>query len=176
METDRNKATFTKRWCLEQLNTFSVSGYGRCPRTDQFDGHVWTDYSKGVVRQRTRLHLQDVNLLITVSDDRSWRRPVVATSFISLSSGHIGQQLDSCHSTSIPGSQWRRKCRCNSDECSPLGEWLWEGARPRPREMTWIFRLNGALWLILSGIFENLGDNLHYRPPSPNSMGLVPVP
>jgi len=35
----RLKATVTKRWCLEQLNTFSVCG-GKCPRTNQVDGHV----------------------------------------------------------------------------------------------------------------------------------------
>jgi len=35
------------RWCLEWLNTFSVS-IKRCPRTNQANRHVWEDYSKGV--------------------------------------------------------------------------------------------------------------------------------
>jgi len=37
MCTQRLKARVTKRWCLEQSNTFSVCG-GRCPRTDEVHG------------------------------------------------------------------------------------------------------------------------------------------
>jgi len=48
INTQRLEATVTKLWCIEQLNLFSVSGK-ICPRRSQADGHVWEDYSKGVV-------------------------------------------------------------------------------------------------------------------------------
>jgi len=52
------KASVTKRWFLKQLNTLSVSGK-KSPRTNQVDGHVWEDNSKGVVWRQWRLDLQD---------------------------------------------------------------------------------------------------------------------
>ena len=46
------------------------------------------------------------------------------------------------------------------------------GLVPHPQEKNKFFAWNGVFWWILSGIFENLGDSLHWHPPSPNSGGL----
>jgi len=60
--TQRLKARVTKRWCLEQLNTFLDCGE-RCLRTNQvnIDAYDYEDCSKGVVQQQKMFDLQDVN-------------------------------------------------------------------------------------------------------------------
>jgi len=70
------KATVTKCWCLEQLNTFSVSSK-RCPRINKVERHVRTlfqSHSPVVAKaQFPRCELVLITVHMKLSDDRSWR-------------------------------------------------------------------------------------------------------